>query len=46
MTSKSILLDTSAVIALLDIGDAYHEAIEPYWQEYLLLPITLLAEVD
>ncbi len=46
MTSKSILLDTSAVIALLDIGDAYHKAIEPYWQEHLLLPMTLLAEVD
>jgi uncharacterized protein len=46
MTNKSILLDTSAIVALLDIGDAYHNAIEPYWQEQLLLPMTLLAEVD
>jgi uncharacterized protein len=46
MTSKSILVDTSAVIALLDTADAFHQAIEPFWQEHLLLPITLLAEID
>lgn len=46
MTSKSILLDTSAVVALLDSTDVHHEAVGSYWHENLLLPIPLLAEVD
>jgi predicted nucleic acid-binding protein len=44
--SESILMDTGAVIALLDFDEAEHTAVKAYWGQRLLLPVTLLAEID
>ena len=40
------LIDTGAVIALLDTSERHHEAVRSYLGQRLLLPVTLLAEID
>ena len=42
----SALIDTGAVIALLDSSERHHEAVRSYLGQRLLLPMTLLAEID
>jgi uncharacterized protein len=46
MTTKPILIDTGAVIALLDTSESHHQAVQSYVGQHLLLPVTLLAEID
>jgi uncharacterized protein len=41
-----ILVDTSAVIAMLDTSEENHEAVIAFWGRKLILPVTLLAEID
>jgi uncharacterized protein len=41
-----ILCDTSALIAFLDKSDKHHLAVRQYRQERLLVPTTVLCEVD
>jgi uncharacterized protein len=41
-----ILVDTSAVIAMLDTSEENHEAVLAFWGKQLVLPVTLLAEID
>lgn len=41
-----ILADTGALIALADASDKYHAAIVPFEVEGLLIPTTVLCEVD
>ena len=46
MATESILIDTGAVVALLDTGEEHHQAIRSYLGKRILLPVTLLAEID
>ena len=41
-----ILTDTGAIISMLDASDSSHKAVTAYWGQRLLLPVTLLAEID
>ncbi len=41
-----ILVDTSAVIAMLDTSEANHKTVTALWGRRLVLPVTLLAEID
>jgi uncharacterized protein len=41
-----ILCDTSGLIALLDHDDINHTRVSPYSKEHLIVPVTVLCEVD
>jgi uncharacterized protein len=41
-----ILCDTSGLIALLDHDDINHTRVIPYSKEHLIVPVTVLCEVD
>ena len=41
-----ILTDTGAIISMLDVYDSSHKAVTGFWGQRLVLPVTLLAEID